>query len=137
MTSLFYDEFPDLAWYKVNVPRLSILLGVLEIVVGLFAYMTRTKGLYTCIALGPIIVGLIAYARYQGAKDSKSVAKVTVETAWVTLSFGCGYFIMAPSSYYAAQAGILTGALIVAAAMIGLGIATLVAFGRKGFELTP
>jgi hypothetical protein len=137
MTSLFYDEFPDLAWYKVNVPRLSILLGVLEIVIGLFAYMTRTKGLYTCIALGPIIVGLIAYARYQGAKDSKSVAKVTVETAWVALSFGCGYFIVAPSSYYAARGSVLTATLIVAAAMMVLGIRTLVAFGREGFELTP
>ena len=137
MGSLFYEQYPALAWYKINVPRLSILLGLLEIVIGLFAHMPRTRGLYTCIALGPIIMGLIAYARYQGAKDSKSMAKVIVETAWVALSFGCGYFIVAPSSYYAARGSVLTATLIVAAAMMVLGIRTLVAFGREGFELTP
>ena len=130
-------ECPELEWYRVNVPRLSILLGLLEIVVGFFPSLPRTRGLYTGIALGPIVAGLIAYARYQGVKGDKGTAKVVVETAWIPLSFGCAYFVMAPSRYYAAGAGAMAAALIVATAMILLGVRTMIAFGRRGFQLTP
>lgn len=132
-------EFQDLLWYKKYVPLYSILLGVLAIVISLFTELPRTRGLYIGIALGPIVTALTAYIRYgfAGSKTRLGLAKVVVETAWTPLTFGLGYFIMAPSSYYAAPGGVLALILLVGLLMMILGLKTLIALGKKGFELTP
>jgi hypothetical protein len=133
------SELKDLMWYKKYVPLYSIILGVLAIVVSFFVDLPRTRGLYIGIALGPIVVSLIAYLRYgfESSNNALGLAKVIVETAWMPLSFGVGYFVMAPSTYYAAPGGTLAIVLIIALLMVILGLRTLIALSKKGYELTP
>ncbi len=132
------DKNMDLNWYKKNVPKLSIILGVIQIVIALlFIELSRTKGLYICIAACPIIMSLIAYLRYLNANTNADIAKIVVETAWFPLSFGLGYFILAPSSYYEVSTGAMILVLIDAACMMLLGLKTLISLSKKGFPLTP
>ncbi|NLS44280.1 MAG: hypothetical protein GX969_00845 [Firmicutes bacterium] len=137
MASVFREEYPELTWYETNMPRLAIILGIIAIVIGLFAQLPRTKGLYMLIAIGPILAGIVAYARSEATTDIKRVADIIIQATWIMLSFGCAYFVMAPSEYYSARGGLTAIILIVAGIMVVFAIATLVAFGRKGFELTP
>ncbi len=124
-------------WYKKYIPICSILLGVIAIIIAQFAGIKRTTGLFSIIALGPIISGIVAYLRYAGAKDVKQTVRVIIEASWILFSFGLGYLVMAPSSYYSANTWVMILIILDALLLVGLGLSSLIYFAKKGYSLTP
>jgi len=117
---------------------MALVLGAIALLTAQMADTARARGLYSAIAMGPVLAGLISIYRYRVSSGSeKSYAKIIVECAWVCLSFGLGFWMMLPSRYYAVQpvVGLLLGIEALFLAVVGLyGLVTL---GRMGFSLTP
>lgn len=124
-------------WYKKSVPRLSLLLGIIALIIAQFAELPQTKGLFSIISLGPVISGLIAYVRYSRADNLKQTVRVIVEASWIPFSFGMSYLVMAPSEYYNVGGLVLVLLLLNALLMIALGLSSLIYFGKRGYSLTP
>lgn len=123
--------------FKKYIPLLSIIFGLTALIIAQFAKLPRTEGLFTIIAIGPIINGLVAYLRYKNAENVKKTVRIIVEASWIPFSFGLGYLVMAPSSYYAANSIIMTLIVMNALILIGLGLSSLIFFGKNGYSLTP
>ncbi len=124
--------------FKKHVHIVTLVLGVVALVVAQMADTSRAAGLYTAISLGPIAAGLITIYRHKVSSGTdKSVAKIVVECAWVDLSFGLGFLMMLPSSYYAVQSPVSVLLGIDAVVMAVYGLYVLINLNKMGFSLTP
>lgn len=127
-----------LKWFRNNLHVLSILLGALAIVISQFADKPRSAGLYSIIALGPVISGLVTILRYSMSDGTpRSIGKIVVECGWVCFSFGLGYLMMLPSTYYAVQGAVALLLVLDAVALVAVGGYTLYKLGKLGLSLTP
>lgn len=127
-----------LAWFRANLHRLALFLGVAAIVVSQFADKPHSAGLYSIIALGPVVSGVVTSFRYKMSDATpRSISKIVVECGWVCFSFGLGYFMMLPSSYYAVQPGVAALLSLDAAALVALGGYTFYRLSKLGLSLTP
>lgn len=123
---------------KKKVHLYTIGLGIALLILAQFAGTSHARGLYSIIALGPVIGGLATLVRLQYTRGlPKDIAKIVVECGWVALSFGLGFFMMVPSAYYALSGGLTALVLVVAAALVGLGLYVLLTIRKLGFSLTP
>ncbi len=116
-----------------------IVLGVIGVIIALFAPNPYARGLFGLVAAVPVIVGLITYARLSkaGAKDG-DVSKVIIEASWITMTFGLAYLVMSPSTfYYPGNAGILAALIVLGIVQAVFGGYSLASYGKKGYMLTP
>ncbi len=127
-----------LQWFQKYVYVVALILGVIALLAAQAADTNRARLLYTFIALGPVVAGLLTILRYKiSPKTEKYFAKIIAECAWVCLSFGLGFLMMLPSSYYAVQPSITAVLVLNALLLAAFGLYTLINIGKMGFSLTP
>ncbi|MDI7247547.1 MAG: hypothetical protein QME92_08805 [Bacillota bacterium] len=127
-----------LKWFRSNLHVWAFILGAFAVVIAQFADKPRSAGLYSIIALGPVLGGLVTLVRYRRSDGTpRSIGKIVVECGWVCFSFGLGYLMMLPSRYYAVQGGVAALLILDAVALVAVGGYTLYKLGRLGLSLTP
>lgn len=124
---------------KKYIHLVAVILGVAGLVATLAAADTDpARWLYSCISLGPIVMGLVTMLRYSlSAGDEKKIARAVTECGWVCLSFGLGFWMMLVSSYYAVPSGLAVILSLDALLLVAAGLFALVNVGKMGFSLTP
>jgi len=132
------EALDRLGCLRKNLHVAALVLGVIALVIAQFAETSRATGLYSLVAAGPVLIGLITFWRYAASEGSaRSIAKIIAECGWVCLSFGLGYYVMLPSSYYAVRAAVSAPLLIDGGVLILLGAYALYTVGKLGYSLTP
>jgi len=128
-----------LDFFKRNVPRTLLILGVIGVVISLLAPNPYGRGLFLLVSLVPIIVGLLTYVRLGKAQnDDGKVSKSIIEASWILFTFGVAYLVMATSTYYHPGNDVVHAALIVLGIVQAIfGAYSLVSYGREGYIMTP
>lgn len=131
-------DISRLGLLKKYIHLVALILGLIGLVAALAADTSRARILYTCISLGPVIMGLVTILRYKlSAGNEKAIAKAVTECAWICLSFGLGFWMMLSSAYYAVQTGVTVVLVINALLLVAAGLYTLASIGKMGYSLTP
>jgi len=109
----------DVAKLKKNVSRiflLFLLVNALAIVISATGSV-RTLYLFATIGGFSAIVSILSILRLSGAKDNKLIGRFAMQGLWIDCSMAIGFFVTAPSSYFASTA-IVWGVGLIAAVLV-------------------
>ena len=121
-----------------KMPRNTMLLGIIALVLARYIYEGEARTLYSIIALGPILGGItqLLDSRFTHG-ERKKVVKLLAARGWIAALFGLILFTLSLARVYPLATNLFIGLLVVGATLVGLGIYVLVSLKKLGFPLRP